>query len=310
MKYLFLPGFLMICQLANCQKMVSITIDDVPNTRRFEKDGFQSVLMQKLDSLEIPIAIFINEARVYSTDSITRNFGLLNDWAQKEYTTLGNHSFSHARYSITGVDAYASEIINGEAITRQLAKKYNKSLQYFRFPFNDLGEDTVQHVQVRNFLKDNGYTITPYTVESVDWMFNFVYEDFLDKGEVEKAKETGEEYLRTTLAYFEFFEDLAFKDYQRTVNQIYLCHDTKLNADYFPQLINELKKRGYEFISLGEALTDKVYQQKENYYKKWGASWLYRWQATHEVQGGNMRKEPSTESITTLYNEILERKDK
>ena len=300
----------MICQLANCQKKVSITIDDVPNTRRFEKDGFQSILMQKLDSLAIPIAIFINEARVYSTDSVTRNFGLLNDWTQKEYITLGNHSFSHARYSTTGVDAYASEIVNGEAITRQLAKKYDKGLQYFRFPFNDLGEDSVQHVQARNFLKDHGYTITPYTVESVDWMFNFVYENFLDKGEVEKAKEIGEEYLRTSLAYFNFFEDLAFKDYQRTINQIYLCHDTKLNADYLPQLISELKKRGYEFISLAEALTDKVYQQKENYYKKWGASWLYRWQATHEEQVGNMRKEPSTENITNLYNEILEKKDK
>lgn len=287
--------------------MVSITIDDVPNTNRFKKDDYQSVLLNKLDSLKIPITIFINEGLIYKTDSISKNFELLNNWVKKEYVTLGNHSFNHLRYSTTGIDSFANEIVNGESITRQLAKKYIKPIKYFRFPFNDLGKDSIQHAQIKNFLQKKGYIITPFTIESSDWMYNTVYEHYLSKKDFKKAKEIGKSYVIKTLEYFDFFETLAKEDYQRTINHIYLCHDNKLNADFLPQLITELKKRQYKFINLENALTDEVYQQKDNYFKKWGVSWLYRWQATQKERIENMKKEPSTETIMELYEEILKK---
>ena len=300
----------MFYQLANCQKLVSITIDDVPNSNRFKKDGYQSVLLKKLDALEIPIAIFINEGLIYKTDSISKNFELLNNWIQKEYITIGNHSFNHPRYSTTGIDSFSNEIMDGESISRQLAKKHKKPLKYFRFPFNDLGKDSIQHSQIKDFLQKKGYIITPFTIESSDWMYNTVYEYYLSKKDFKKAQEIGEAYLIKTLEYFDFFETLAKEDYQRTINQIYLCHDNKLNADFLPQLITELKKKEYKFITLENALSDKVYQQKDNYFKKWGISWLYRWEATQNERIKNMRKEPSTETIIELYERILKENNK
>ena len=309
-KHLLLSGFLILYQSANCQKMVSITIDDIPNTNRFKKDGYQSVLLRQLDSLEIPVAIFINEGFLYKTDSLSKNFELLHNWIQKKYITLGNHSFNHPRYSEVGIDSFSHEIVNGESISRQLAKKYKKPLKYFRFPFNDLGKDSIQHAQIKDFLKEKGYTIAPFTIESSDWMYNTVYEYYLGKKDFKKAKETGEAYVTKTLEYFDFFETIARKDYQRTINQIYLCHDNKLNADFLPQLIAELKKRHYTFISLENALTDKVYRQNDNYFKKWGVSWLYRWETKQTKRIENMKEEPSTESIMELYEEALKENNK
>lgn len=308
-KYLLLTGFLIVYQLANSQKMVSITIDDVPNSNRLEKDGYQSVLLNKLDSLKIPIAIFINEGLIYKTDSVSKNFESLNNWIQREYVTVGNHSFNHLRYSTTEINSFQKEIMNGESISRQLAKKYKKTIKYFRFPFNDLGKDSIQHSQINYFLQKNNYIITPFTIESSDWIYNTVYEYYLSEKDFKKAKEIGEAYLIKTLEYFDFFDSLAKEDYQRTINQIYLCHDNKLNADFLPQLINELKKRHYKFISLENALTDKVYQQKDRYFKKWGISWLYRWEASQKERIENMKKEPTTEIITELYEEILKEKN-
>lgn len=309
MKYILLLGFLVSYHLAVCQKLVSITIDDVPNSSRFEKDGYQSALLEKLDSLDIPIAIFINEGLIYKTDSISKNFELLNNWAKKEYITLGNHSFNHSRYSTTGIDSFANEIVNGESISRQLAKKYKKPFKYFRFPFNDLGRDSIQHSQIKLFLKEKAYVIAPFTIESSDWMYNVVYEHYIDNKEYKKAKKIGEEYLTKTLEYFDFFEALAKEDYKRTINQIYLCHDSKLNADFLPKLINELKNRAYKFISLEDAMTDKVYQQKDNYFKKWGISWLYRWKKTQKERIKLMKQEPSTEKIMKLYENVLKEKN-
>jgi len=296
-----------VFQLTIAQKTVAITIDDVPNTRLYQKDGYSSKLMARLDSLEIPIAIFINEGLLYRTDSITKNFDLLRQWAQRDYITLGNHSFNHPRYSEMGIKAFADEIVKGEAITRELAKKNNKSLDYFRFPFNDIGQDSLQHVQVRQYLKDKGYVLTPHTVESSDWMFSSVYEHYLDQKDFAKAKEIGETYLATTLAYFDFFERMAQTKYQRPIQQIYLCHDNPLNADYLPKLVAALKERGYTMVGLGEALQDPVYAQKDEYYKKWGVSWLYRWMPSQEERVPWMKQEPSTAPIQELFEALQEK---
>ena len=42
------------------QSKVAITIDDVPNTKKFEKSNFQTKLLNQLDTLKIPVAIFIH----------------------------------------------------------------------------------------------------------------------------------------------------------------------------------------------------------------------------------------------------------
>ena len=90
---LLLPLF----SLSFAQKTLSITIDDAPNTRLFAQDGYRSILMEKLDSLDIPVALFFNENKLYHGDSIVRNFALFQQWIARDYVTAGNHSFSHAR---------------------------------------------------------------------------------------------------------------------------------------------------------------------------------------------------------------------
>lgn len=287
------------------QKQVAITIDDVPNTKRFQTDGFQSLLLKKLDSLQLPIAIFINENKIYETDSVSKNFRLLDDWVKRNYITLGNHSFSHLHYSDVGFATFANDIDKGEAISKELAKKYGKPLKHFRFPFNDLGKDSLQHKEVEQYLTQKEYGITPYTVESEDWAFSTVFEYYLAKNDLANAKSIGEKYVKKTLEFFEFFETQATQQYQRPVRHIYLCHDNALNAGYLPKIIKLLKAKGYTFVSLDEALQDSIYQQQDNYNKKWGVSWLYRWMKSQKEATAIMKKEPNNKEIESLYDKIL-----
>lgn len=284
------------------QKQVAITIDDIPNTKRFQTDRFQSLLLKKLDSLQLPIAIFINEHKIYETDSVSKNFRLLDDWAKRKYITLGNHSFSHLRYSDVGFTAFSNDIDKGEAISKELAKKYSKPLKHFRFPFNDLGKDSLQHIEIEQYLTQKGYRITPYTVESEDWAYSTVYEYYLAKNDIANARSIGEKYVKKTIEFFEFFEAQATQQYKRPIRHIYLCHDNALNADYLPKIVKLLKAKGYTFVSLDEALQDSIYQQKDNYYKKWGVSWLYRWMKSQKEATAIMKKEPNNEEIESLYD--------
>ncbi|MGH1336674.1 MAG: polysaccharide deacetylase family protein [Aureispira sp.] len=305
----FLIFLLLFLQNAvlSAQKVVSITIDDVPNTNLYQQQNHQAPLLQQLEALQIPTAIFINEGLLYKTTALSQNFDLLHQWIKSDYTTLGNHTFSHSRYSTTG-PSFFSDILKGAYISTELAQYYNKTLHHFRFPYNDLGKDSLQQAAVEAFLRKQGYQTTPFTIESSDWLYNYVYKYYWEQQQEEKAKEIGQEYVTKTLAYFDFFETLAFNEYHRPIKHIYLCHDNLLNAHYLPLLIKELQARNYQFISLDAALQDPIYQQPNYYYKKWGISWLYRWKPIHKERIELLQQEPSTEAIQALYERILKEK--
>jgi peptidoglycan/xylan/chitin deacetylase (PgdA/CDA1 family) len=289
-------------------RKIAITIDDVPNTAMFHKDNYHSRLLEVLDSLRIPVSIFINEGLITKTGDVTKNLELLEDWVKKAYVAIGNHTFSHLRYSEVGYGPFKKDIEDGDVITRPLAIKFNKSLAYFRFPYNDLGIDSVQQVEIRNALNDLKYKIAPFTVESSDWMFNAVYEYYLTRADFKNARKIGELYVSKTVEYIHFFDSLSNAVYGRNTSQIYLCHDNRLNSDYLKEILGTLASEGYQFISMDEAIQDPVYNQENRYYKKWGISWFYRWMSTQEERRSWMELEPSLEEIEVLYKAVLNAK--
>ncbi len=291
----------------NGQSQVAITIDDVPNTKKFQHDNFQPLLLHKLDSINIPITIFINEDKLNKTDYGSKNTQLLKNWIKRNYITVGNHTFSHFRYSEVGFESFTNDIEKGEVITKKLSKKYHKPLKHFRFPFNDLGKDSLQHAKIENYLLQKGYSITPFTIESIDWMYNAVYEYYLEKNDKASAEEIGQKYVSKTIEYFDYFEAIALQKYNRPIKHIYLCHDNSLNVVYLPELVKQLQKKNYTFISLDDALQDDVYKQKDNYYKKWGISWMYRWMKSQGERSALMKKEPITDEIESLYNNLIQK---
>jgi peptidoglycan/xylan/chitin deacetylase (PgdA/CDA1 family) len=294
--------FIFNLQLSYSQMRVSITIDDVPNTKTNGNGIVSSSLLQKLDSLNIPIAAFVNEGLIYKTNSERENKLLLNEWFKRNYVTIGNHTFAHSRYSEVGLDSFVNDINAGVGLSREMSETYNKKIKYFRFPYNDLGKDSAQQVEIIKYLKSINYSVTPFTIESSDWMYNFVYEYYLEKNDTINAKAIGLEYVSKTIEYFNFFEKICYEIYGHNINQIYLCHDNRINADYIIPLINKLSGKGYQFISFSEALTDAAYQQPDNYYIKWGISWIYRWLQNDVTRKQYMKEEPSTENIEILYN--------
>lgn len=291
------------------QKAIAITIDDVPNTTKYQKDNFNPILLNLLDSLNVPFTIFINEDKIYKTQFVEKNKNLLKMWIKNKWSISGNHTYSHSRYSEVGFDSFVNDIEQGEDLTRQYASKHNNNLKYFRFPFNDIGKDSTQHMQIREYLKSRNYRIAPFTIESSDWMFDTVYQYYLDIGETNKAKEIGKQYVEKTIELVIFYEAMANAIYNRPIKQIYLCHDNAVNADYLAEIISRLKQEDYNIISFEESLTDSIYSQEDIYYKKWGISWLYRWMDTQDERVKWMKQEPNLSEIEKIYNEIQNNKN-
>ena len=135
-----------------------------------------------------------------------------------------------------------------------------------------------------------------------------MYEYYLKKSEYKKASEIGNIYVSKTLELFRFYDSLSEVKYGRKVNQIYLCHDNSLNANYLLEIIKGLKKQNYNFISLDKTLEDKVYQQEYKYHRKWGVSWLYRYMPTQKERVKWMKKEPNMTYIEDLYTNLTKQK--
>lgn len=287
------------------QREVSITIDDVPNVRLYQEDGFKSVLLERIETLQIPVAIFINEKNIDLNEFGKKNTEGLEHWLKNKNITAGNHSYSHMNYADTTLKGFQEDILKGEQLTTKIIRRRPA---YFRFPFNSLGDDSIAHANIRKFLAEKGYRLTPFTVESEDWAYNSLYENALKTNDTAKAKQIGQQYISHTLLLFEYFEKLSNELYGRNIKHIYLCHDNRLNTDYIVELVNQLRNKGYSFITLERALEDKVYQSNDYYTGRYGFSWIYRWEQNSDKRKVMMRREPTDEAFRNTYEKFVSEK--
>ena len=308
MKIYVLLCFLFLSAVCVAQKEVAFTLDDVPNAGLYKQDGFRSRLLEKIDALTLPVAIFSNEANLYNTEFAAENFKGLEKWILNKNITAGNHTFNHIGYTASGAVAFEESVLKGEVITANVLKRQGKTLKYFRFPFNDMGPDSAAHRHMRTFLENKGYTLTPFTIENSDWAYAALYEDALQHNDKAKAQQIGSTYVSTTLALFDYFETLCQQRFGRPIKHIYLCHDNALNTYYLQALVDGLRKKGYTFITLDKALQDDVYKQPDHYFGSAGFSWIYRWEPDPEKRKALLRAEPENAALVKAYEALQKKK--
>lgn len=290
------------------ERSVAITIDDVPNVHLYAADGHSSRLLKKLDSLNLPVAIFINEGHLKQNQDFEQNKKLLESWISKPYMTVGNHSYSHPNYGEIGFDAFKEDVLKGEELSRKMVGNVGKKLEYFRFPFNGMGKDSAEQARMQAFLAEHQYISTPFTVESEDWLYTQLYEKALKEGKLEEARDIGARYVMQSLQLFEYFDKVLLTTIGSKVKHIYLCHDNRLNTDYLPVLVQKLKEQRYKFISLAGALSDPAYNLPLYYHGNFGFSWVYRWIKDVDKRRSLMRIEPVDMESQQAYEALTKSK--
>jgi peptidoglycan-N-acetylglucosamine deacetylase len=62
--------------------------------------------------------------------------------------------------------------------------------------------------------------------------------------------------------------------------QIILLHGNWLEADHIGELLELLRKRGYQFVTLQDALGDAAYSISDEYVGEEGTNWIDHWAIT------------------------------
>lgn len=302
---LIFSGFLFLfigIQDANSQeRKVAVTFDDLPIHGDLKFAAYvNKTLIDTLQDNDIPAIGFVNEAKLYRDEKPDSTLlGLLRLWLESGME-LGNHTYSHIFINQTTVDEYKKDVIRGEKLTRPLLNSFGKELTYFRYTQLRTGPTDEYREELASFLDERGYTVAPVTIDNDEYIYAYCYEKAKENGEQELMKKIGADYLAYMENTFEYFEKLSVDFFGYEPNQTLLLHANLLNADYFGELANMLKNRGYQFVSIDEALEDAAYELPEGTHQR-GPSWIHRWMS---YQGKEIPEQPGISNfISNLFRE-------
>jgi peptidoglycan-N-acetylglucosamine deacetylase len=265
-------------------RQVAVTIDDLPagmadRLPASEITAMTTKLLGTLRDQKIPVVGFVNEKKLYKPGEVDERINVLKMWLDSGFE-LGNHTFSHMSLNQAGLKAWEDDVIQGESVTRLLLAEHKMKLRYFRHPYLDTGRDLETRREAEAFLVDRGYRIAPITLDGWDWMFAGLYEDAKKRGDTALQQQIVTEYLVHHDASFAYSEQLSAKIVGYEPKQILLLHASNLEADHIGELLDVLRKRGYRFITLEDALSDPAYSLPNTYIGEEGTGWIEQWALT------------------------------
>ncbi|HKF02364.1 MAG TPA: polysaccharide deacetylase family protein [Candidatus Sulfotelmatobacter sp.] len=268
-------------QAAKPDRQVAVTIDDLPagmadRLPAADITALTTKLLGTLRDQKIPVVGFVNEKKLYKPGEVDQRIKALQMWIDYGFE-LGNHTFSHASLNQVGLKAWEDDVIQGENVTKILLTQHKMKLRYFRHPYLDTGRDLQTRRQAEAFLVERGYRIAPITLDGWDWMFAGLYEDAKKRNDTALQAQIVKEYLAYHDAVFAFQEQLSTKIVGYEPKQILLLHASNLEADHIGELMDVLRKRGYRFITLEDALSDPAYSLPDTYVGEEGTGWIDHW---------------------------------
>jgi len=260
------------------ERRVAITIDDGPVVGEL-KDlaNFQRIsagLMGALQVEKVPATIFINERQLNVQGQRDGRAAVVAQWLDAGFD-VGNHTYSHPSVNEVPLWQFEDDVIKGEVIIRSLVEERGRKLVWFRYPFLDSGTTAEVHQQFVDFLDQRHYRVAPVTVDYKDYMFAGAYSRMLRAGKPDIAEKIKQAYLEQVDDGFGASERISRDLFGYELPQILLIHCSELNSVALRGSIARMRKRGYSFITLEEAMKDPAYARPDTFTGP-GGSWLER----------------------------------
>ncbi|MGB2633438.1 MAG: polysaccharide deacetylase family protein [Candidatus Acidiferrum sp.] len=265
------------------QRFVAITIDDLPAGDANSMTGAEIVemttkLLTTLREQKVPAIGFVNEQKLYKVGEVDERIKSLNLWLDDGFE-LGNHTFAHTSLNRVTLPAWEEEVVRGETVTRLLMAQHKMKLRYLRHPYLDAGMDLQTRREAEAFLAQRGYQVAPVTMDAWDWMYAGVYADARKRQDTAMEQQLVSSYLSYTTTIFDYFEKLSKNLLGYEPKQVLLLHATWLEADHIGDVLDLLRKRGYQFITLQNAISDPAYSTPDEYVGE-GTGWIDHWAIT------------------------------
>lgn len=273
------------------RRTVAVTVDDLP----FVGYGLpleavaplSGKLVAALAARKVKAVAFVNEDKLFVPGEVDARIALLTEWLDAGME-LGNHTFGHPGLTKTPLPAMQDAVVKGEVVTRGLLERRGQTLKWFRHPYAQTGTTRETRSTFETFLVSRGYTVAPLSIEHEDWVFASADAKLAAESDVAGQARLLAAYLEDFDARCAFYEERSRALFGREIPQILLSHANALNARAMPLLLERLEKRGYAFVTLGEALSDPAWKSPDGYFGRYGPSWLHRFAAARGEDVGKL----------------------
>ncbi|MFC4292641.1 polysaccharide deacetylase family protein [Sphingorhabdus arenilitoris] len=168
---------------------------------------------------------------------------------------IANHSCTHPQLSNSDTESYLADIDKAEA----WLKGRPGYRPWFRFPYLDEGgADKVKRDAIRSGLAQRGLTNGYVTADGSDWNLEQLTLDARAAGKDMDMKALRKLYVASQMSALDYHDELAQLTLGRSPAHVLLLHETDLAALFLPDLIAEMKRRGWAIISADEAFADPI----------------------------------------------------
>jgi peptidoglycan/xylan/chitin deacetylase (PgdA/CDA1 family) len=253
-------------------KKICITFDDLPAERNYDKAQRRQInrgILAALKKYNVPAAGFV------IGDNIEGDWEILLDWLDGGHI-LGSMTYSGQDIENVPIDLYLDDIYKGANVIEDIIRSYKQKGRYFRYPYLHYGSSSEVRKNVERFLNENNLRVAHASVVTEDFVYNLSLEKNINTRDSTKLVELGEEYIAHVLERLGYAEGLAQEVVKRPVRHILQLRANRLNSMFLDELLAAIARNGYQFISLTEALDDRVYSKPDGYYEARGASFLER----------------------------------
>lgn len=238
---------------------VAITFDDLPAHGPLppgmaRPEVIASLLKTfKRESLP-PIYGFVNGFRVRQ---FPYQIHILQAW-HAAGEPLGNHTWSHPELDRLSARQFERNIQRNEALLRKVDP--NGDWHWFRYPFLEEGNTVAKREAVRGWLANHDYRIAEVSMDFQDYLWNDAYARCATQRDDAAVRQLHDSYLATADKYIGVHRELAHSLYGRDIPYVLLMHVGAFDARMLPELIALFRTRGFQFVTLEQAMADPVYR--------------------------------------------------
>ncbi len=239
-------------------KRIALSFDDVPRSAGpfLGEDKRTRKLIAALRSRRVgQVAMFLNPGRIDDSAAGKAAMRRVHAYVAAGHV-LGNHTWLHPQLSKISAEAFLDQVDQAEAwLVRQPGHR-----PWLRFPFLDEGgPDKIKRDAVRAGLAARGIRNAHVTVEASDWNIEGLTIAAKKAGKAIDMKALRDLYVESHVQAADFADDLAIRTIGRSPAHVMLLHETDIAALFVGDLIDALRRDGWEIITPDLAYADPVY---------------------------------------------------
>jgi len=249
---------------------ICITFDELPASESFDARNQQVTMQLIMDTLK---AHNVRATGFVIGKNIEGDYDLLGKWLNDGHR-LGNMSYSFSDLHEIGIEQFLIDIRKGNEALETMLSGFGQQPRYFRYPYLHYGKDQKAREYVSAFLEDHGMTVVHTTVVVEDYLYNLSLQKMGDYPDSLALVQLMNEYINHVIDQVETTNTLSNKILGRSCRHILQLKANRLNSLFLGELLTAFEKDGYTFITIDEALKDKLYDMPEAYFGSRGVGYL------------------------------------